>query len=241
MLATLTATGMLPFTVAVGVVVGLLVLELCLAMIGASLLGGDADLDVDTDLDLDADFDVAADPAFDADLDPALELDADVADAPTAASGSVAVLSWLGLGKTPFGVWLAGTLTAFGVSGYVLQTAAASLLGSFLPTMLAVLLVLPVGIALGARFAHLVGRVMPKLETSAINSRSYGGRRGVITVGTAARGRPAQVRLSDAHGNWHYAMVEPFHDHEEFSQGTEVGILRLRDGALRAIRLDDLS
>ena len=39
---------------------------------------------------------------------------------------------------------------------------------------------------------------------------------------------PAQVRITDQFGNVHYAMIEPFADADEISQGAEVVVLRLR-------------
>ncbi|MEM1275115.1 MAG: OB-fold-containig protein [Pseudomonadota bacterium] len=219
-IALLASPPMLPFSIAMSLVLALLIIELGMSLIGGSVLG-DGDLDGDFEVELDAEI-------------------VDVADGPAPASaGSAGILSWLGLGKAPFGIWLAGVLTAFGVAGYVLQTSANAIFGAYLPVAIAVVLTIPVGIAIGSRFAQAIGRAIPKVETTAISTRSYGGRRGVITVGTAARGRPAQVRFRDNHGNLHHAMVEPLHDHQEFGQGAEVAILRLKDGSLRAIGLDD--
>ncbi|MEM8790998.1 MAG: OB-fold-containig protein [Pseudomonadota bacterium] len=213
---------MLPFSIALSLVMALLILELGMSLIGGSLLGGEVEFDVDADADFDLELDVEA---------------GDAVQASGATTGS-GILSWLGIGQAPFGVWLAGTLTAFGLTGYFLQSGANMLLGNTLPALIAIPVVLPVAIAIGVRFARTIGRAIPKIETTAISTRSYGGRRGVVTVGTAARGRPAQVRFQDRYGNWHHAMVEPLNDHEEFGQGAEVAILRLRDGSLRAIGLD---
>lgn len=236
--------GMLPFAIALGIVFGLLLLELLLLQLGLSLIGDGAEVDADFDPGLDAGIDI--DPATEFDLDPdilseldAAELDA-AAETPVTpgAGGSDHALSWLGLGKVPFSIWLAGTLTAFGISGYLIQLVAVTVAGTQLPAMIAAPLALLPGIALGARFARAIGGIMPKSESSAISRRSFGNRRGVITVGTARRGHPAQARFTDGHGNMHYAQVEPLKDDDTLGQGTEIAILRLRDGTLRAIRLD---
>ena len=76
---------------------------------------------------------------------------------------------------------------------------------AFLVTLLA----LPLAILAGRWFARTLARLVPKTETSAINRRSLGGRRGVIAQGTAVRGRPAQARVRDGYGNTHYVRVEP--------------------------------
>jgi len=143
------------------------------------------------------------------------------------------------LGEVPFAIWLAGFLTAFGLVGYTLQGVLNGVLGAPLPALFASLIAFVPALAISARFARFIGKIMPKLETTAISSRSYGGRRGVITVGTARRGNPAQARLTDGYGNTHYTMVEPMNDDDAFPQGTEIATIRLSDGSLRAIRIDD--
>ena len=224
--------NMQPFTIALGLVIGMLVLELVLMLAGISILGGDGDISVDAEpgLDVEAGFD--AEPGFEADLDGADSLSGEGA-------GVGGILPWLGLSDAPFAIWLAGFLTAFGLSGYALQGILNAVIGAPLPALLASAIALPFGLVIAKRFARMIGRIMPKLETSAISSRSYGGRRGVITVGTAQRGNPAQARLTDGYGNMHYAMVEPLKDADSFPQGTEIATIRLNDGSLRAIRIDD--
>ncbi len=228
-ITTLASPALLPFSIALGLLLALLVLELAMSMIGGSLLGGEAGVEFDADAEFDAEI-----VAGHGDL-----MDAPGASGADQVADSSGFLSWLGLGKAPFGIWLAGVLTVFGVSGYVVQTVTKGVLGVYLPVTFAIAVALPIGILIGARFAQGIGRAVPRNETTAISSRSYGGRRGVVTVGTAARGRPAQVRFRDGHGNWHHAMVEPLHDHQEFGQGAEIAILRLKDGSLRAIGLED--
>jgi hypothetical protein len=80
---------------------------------------------------------------------------------------------------------------------------------------------------------------MPRDESSAISERSYGRRHGVVTVGIARHGSPAQVRFTDHHGNLHYVMVEPFDTKDEIAEGSEVFIIKtLRDG-LKIIKTGD--
>ncbi|MCJ8333124.1 MAG: YqiJ family protein, partial [Epibacterium sp.] len=76
----------------------------------------------------------------------------------------------------------------------------------------------------GAWFA----RVLPQTETSALSESSLGRRRGVVTQGTAARGRPAEVRVMDGYGNAHYLRAEPMSEGDEISAGTEVLVIRDR-------------
>ena len=221
--------GLRPFEVAVGIVVGLLLLEVVVNQIGFSLLGGtdtDSDFDVDADLEpeIEGGFDLS--PDIEAELDAGggegFELDEDIeidpeAQAPGTLSGG-GVLSWLGMGRVPFTIWMTGMLTAFGLSGYAIQLAANAVLGMPLGPWLASVIALPPGILLGARVARGIGALFPKTKSTAISTRSYTRRKGVITVGTARSDAPAQARFRDGHGNWHYAMVVPFDASEELPQ-----------------------
>ncbi len=211
---------MTPFTIAIGLLFGLMLLELVAALLGGSLLGMEADADVDLDLDLDA----GADLDFEADFDVDADLDADM-DIDTA-EPSFSLAGQLGMGKAPFMVWLAALLLAFGLGGLVLQTGLTSVIGSPLPAWMAGLAMAPVGLWFTAKFSGLFARVLPKTESQAMSKNHLGRRRGVVSQGTAARGRPAEVRVQDRYGNTHYLRAEPLRDEEEIAQGTEVLVMR---------------
>ena len=76
--------------------------------------------------------------------------------------------------------------------------------------------------------ANWVALIMPKTETTAVRARHLGGYRGTITQGTASRGKPAEVKIKDRHGNIHYLRVEPLHDDDSFAQGADVTLIRKR-------------
>jgi hypothetical protein len=225
-----------PFTIALGILAGLLVLELVALLVGGSLFGGesdagadfDADVDLDADLDVDAELDMAA--AFGADLDADLaggEL-AELPETTAAAPFNPGLTGWLGLGKMPFLIWLATMCLSFGLSGLGLQMALRDFLGFTLPAGLASLPALFVSLWFTRGFGAWFARVLPQTETSALSESSLGRRRGVVTQGTAARGRPAEVRVMDGYGNAHYLRAEPMSEGDEISAGTEVLVIRDR-------------
>jgi len=251
--------AMAPFTGAFALVAGLLVVEIVMSLLGASMMGGghdhdielDADihvdiggdihLDVDMDMDIDAGLDADLDTGLDADFDAEIDADfgADVpdgADAPHVPSG---IAGWLGFGEVPFIIWLAGILTAFGLCGYVLQLAAGNIFGFLLPVWAAIAVAVVPGVWLGRGFARTLGRLIPKTETSAISRRSLGDRRGIVVQGTARRGHPAQARVRDAFGNLHYVRIEPVDDGVEIPRGTEVLIRGGRGPVLMAIPISE--
>ena len=221
------APYMTPFSISLGLLFGLMALELIFALLGGSILGLGGDVDVDVDLDADVD--------FGADYDVGAELDVDgldAGDAPEIESeiGSgispTGIAGWLGMGQVPFLIWLGAFLLAFGLGGLILQSVLLNSVGFTLPAGLAALAVFVPALGFARRFARVFARLLPKTESSAMSENHLGRRRGVVSQGTAARGRPAEVRVFDQHGNAHYLRAEPLRDDQEFPAGTEVLVLR---------------
>ena len=213
-----------PFTISLALLFGLLFLELVLALLGGTLLGmgADTDLDVELDIDgpdlgdLDIDFGDADPEAFDF-AEP--ELDADLDAAP------IGPASWLGIGKMPALIWIAAVLLAFGISGLVIQGIA----GAAVAPLPALIAALPAGAAalwFARTFGAAFARLLPKTESTAMSNRHLGRRMGVVTQGTARRGAPTEVRLTDRHGNTHYIRAEPLKDDDVIVAGTQVLVLR---------------
>ena len=216
-----------PFSAALAMLAGLLLLELILLTFGASLA-------------LEAD---APDAAFDVpDLD-AAELDAlgeglaspegfELAEVDTPAPAPPQ-LGWTGMGAAPFLVWLGTLLAGFGATGLVVQWT-----GPW-PLWLAVPVAGAVGLAGARGFAGVFARAIPALETSAVSHRQLARRRGTVTQGTARRGRPAELRVADRWGNAHWVRAEPLRDADAIARGAEVlTVWDHRAGALRIVALD---
>ncbi|MFY0310109.1 OB-fold-containig protein [Leisingera sp. D0M16] len=218
-----------PFSLALALLGGLAVLELLALLLGGSLIGsdGDAGLDAADGADIGG-FPDAADLGDLGDVDLA-DLDgADTADSAGAADASGSLASWLGLGRMPALIWLAALLMGFGLSGIGLQMVLKSYLGFAAPAWMPGLPAGAFGLWFARGFGGVFARLLPQTETEALSERSLGRRRGVITQGTAAQGRPAEVRVTDGYGNAHYLRAEPFQAGEELAQGTEVLVMRDR-------------
>ncbi|MCG7624484.1 OB-fold-containig protein [Epibacterium sp. Ofav1-8] len=227
-----------PFTMALALLLGLVGMEVLALLLGGSLLAGDSDADLDGPggVELDADLDIGGvdlDALDGVDLD-ALDIDGLEgleAEAPATApeiSGGGGVLSWLGIGRMPFLIWLGSALMAFGLSGMALQLSLRDLFQIFAP---AGLVAIPAGILalwFARGFGAVFARLLPQTQTEALSEGSFGRRRGTVTQGTASRGRPAEVRVMDRFGNAHYLRAEPLSDQEQIAQGTEVLVIRDR-------------
>jgi hypothetical protein len=219
MFTTFLSPESLPFAVALAVTAGLFILEIVSSLLGGTLLGlgGNAP---DVDIDIDADFDLSADIDFEG-----LDIDVDGIDGPDTPS---AILGWIGARDVPFLIWLVSFLTMFGLLGLILQSAATALIGAPLYTLLAVLIACVPALGVTRVIANWVALIMPKTESSAMRTRFLGGHRGTITQGTAQRGKPAEAKIKDRHGNLHYLRVEPLDDDGVFSKGSDVTLIRKR-------------
>lgn len=218
MLDLFTSPASLPFAIALTIVAALFVLEILSALVGGSIFGIGTDAP-DLDIDADVDFDLSAEAATNA--APPLD-DIETGDAPNG------LFTWIGARDVPFLIWLVSFLTLFGLGGLILQGAVSAVFGMALPSVVAIAIVFMPALAVTRVIANWVALIMPKTETTALRARHLGGYHGTITQGTARRGKPAEVKIKDRHGNIHYIRVEPFHDDDTFEQGADVTLIRKR-------------
>lgn len=204
----------LPFTIALGIMSAITLMEVLGALFGASLssavdsLMPDADIDVDIDLDADVDA-----PEFDG------------------IGGITGLLDWLCIGRVPVLILLVMFLFAFGISGLLIQSLVLDISGWLLPGILACAPALAVSLPA----VHFAGRgfekVFPKDETYVVSEASFIGEVATVTLGTAETGQAAQAKLKDRHDRTHYVQVEPDEPGERFETGSQVLLVR-RDRAV---------
>ena len=194
MIDVLLHTHSAPFSISLAVVLGLFLLEVVSLLLGGSVLslGSDApDLDADFDANFDTDFDadLASEVDGGIDLSPGMDVDPEPGLAPTS------ILSWIGLGKVPFLIWLVSFLTIFGLSGLVIQSLVSGVFGNPLPAGIASAVALVPALGTTRWISNIVAQIMPKTESTAMRHRFLGGHHGVISQGTAKRGKPFQPNL----------------------------------------------
>ncbi len=206
----------LPFTVALGVMLVIAVLEGITTVLGAGL--SDVLDALIPEFDLDADFDV--------------DMDSPDFDAPGALTK---LFGWLHIGRVPVLMLLIIFLTAFGLLGLGIQSLAQDMFGILLPGLLSAgatfFLALPVVRLCGG----ILGKIMPQDETDAVSEKSFIGRIAVITLGKAAKGNPTQAKLRDEHGQTHYVMVEPDMAEDEFEMGSSIVLVSQQGAVFKAI------
>lgn len=199
--------GNFPFTVALGVMAALGLLEIFSALLGFALSSLVDNLIPEIDFDLDADLDGIPDHG-----------------------GLASVAHWLHFGEAPTLVLFIVFLTSFGLSGWGVQAAAREWLGHSLSVWLAVV----PAIVFGFLAMNLCGSFFAKIglrdETTAVSADSLIGKSGIITLGATRAGQPSQAKVRDNHGLTHYVLVEPLRADAEYASGASV-LLVQREGA----------
>lgn len=235
----LLAEPFVPFTISLALLFALFAMELVLLLMGLSLLGAGSEADIDTDIDADVDIDLdapidagtLADLGIDLDAGALNDIEIDGDGLKPSVTPTTGPLSWLGIAKVPVMIWIASVLLAFGVGGVILQQVALASMGTALPTALSVPIAAALAVFFARTFSSAFARLLPKTESSALSNRHLGRRTGTVTQGTAERGNPAEVRVTDRHGNMHYLRAEPLDDTAHIPAGTDVLVLRHKRGA----------
>ncbi|MBU0475099.1 MAG: YqiJ family protein [Bacteroidetes bacterium] len=204
----------IPFTVSIGLMIAIGLIEGVGMLIGMGLSNLIDSLlpDLDADLDLDA---------------------LDEFEAPSLFS---ILLSWLRVGKTPIIALLVAGLTAFGLTGFVIQSVTKNILGFYLPWYLAILPAFFITLPIIRVSSKILEKIIPSDESDAVSSSTFIGLIATITIGTAKRGSPAEAKLHDKLGHSHYIMVEPDIDGEEFKQGEQVLLVKDNNRSFTAIK-----
>ena len=149
------------------------------------------------------------------------------------------LLSFLGVGRVPFMVWLVSFLLVFAVLGVGIQALAAGLLGEPLDRWVAAALAAVAALPVTGIFVRPIAAILPGDETSAVGLDSLVGRRAKIVTGRAAAGHPARAQVHDHHGRPHYVMVEPHEAGSEMLEGDDVLLVRREDETFYGVALQE--
>lgn len=227
--------SVIPFAVALGLMLALALLEVVTVLLGIGL--SDALESMLPDVDL-PDVDLPDVDAPDVDL-PDVELDGGNAIDAVSSPGIFALFAaWLCIGRVPALIIFIAFLTAFGITGLVVQQAAISISGVPLATLIAVAVSLLIALPLTRYVALAFAWIMPQTETEAVEQTSFVGQVAEVIRGTARVGEPAEAKLSDRYGKVHYLLVEPEAGGRELSAGAKVVVLEKRGAAFLAADAD---
>lgn len=172
--------------------------------------------------------DFGADVHVDGGIHP--DLDGDIGGAP---------FGWLGFGHVPLMVLMVVFLAIFGTTGLIIEQASHDALGQLLTPLVAVPVAIAAALPLTGISAHMLARILPRDETTAVSLDALVGESARIVTGRAAQGSPARARVEDGFGQAHYVMVEPNSPDQIFEEGEAILLVRREDGLFRAISRGD--
>ncbi len=136
--------------------------------------------------------------------------------------GTGGILGWLYFGKIPFLILFILFLGVFSVIGYTLVMVVQSVTLITLPPTISGVIAFVLSIPFLRTVGSLYVKYMPGFETEAISEQSLVGQRGVVTVGTATKEKPAEVHITSLAGQDIYLMVKMQYEEESVPQGGEV-------------------
>ncbi len=225
MIENLLQPAMVPFTVALGIMLAIALIEVVSLFFGAGLSQAVDSLLPDIDM---PDVDLPDVDAPDVDIDAG---GAGAGEGLGSAGALATVLAWFCIGRVPAVIILIAFLTAFGLMGVAVQTVAGNAAGAPLPVLVAVAATLVVALPLTRYLALAFAWIMPQEETEAVDSDGFIGQIAEVIRGTALPGQPAEAKLADQHGTVHYILVEPEASGPPLEAGGEA-LLIARQGAV---------
>lgn len=145
------------------------------------------------------------------------------------------ILSWFSVGRLPFLALLVIFLTGFALSGYLVQWAAAGIVGGPLNAWLASIPAL-----IGASYAtrHIgrwLGEIFPRDQSEAASRADLIGSYATVIRGEARQGQPAEAKTTDLRGRTHYILLEPGEAGSSYSAGDRVFIVGREKNIYRAV------
>jgi hypothetical protein len=156
-----------------------------------------------------------------------LDLSADIELPET--SGHWSILDWLGLGRVPFLISLAGFLLVVGVAGVFVQTLTLQTVGFALPWPVTMTGCVAFALPAVRLLNHGLGRVWPRdVESSAASTESFIGHEAEVVLGPVAAEEPGQIKFRDAGGTTHHAMAYADRAEEKYRAGELVLIVGRR-------------
>jgi len=142
------------------------------------------------------------------------------------AGSFLAVGNWLNIDRIPLLIWLVLFLTVFGLLGFATNIITHQVFTLSLPVWTTLLLASIAGIAITSRLSVVIARILPKFQTSALDSDDFVGAIAHITIGRASKGNPAEAKFIDSFSQSHYVLVEPMEEKEMFKQGERVILVK---------------
>lgn len=144
---------------------------------------------------------------------------------------------WLNAGRVPLLILIMIMLGSFGAIGYMIEGVTHSFAG-WLPTFMAAIPAFILTIPVTRRASLLVSKIVPRDETYVVEAGSLVGQTGIIVTGPLAENTIARVKVRDAHGNQHFPWVRTKDPNLKLDNGDHVLLVELIGSEYLAIAAD---
>lgn len=152
--------------------------------------------------------------------------DSPVANIEMEGSSLLAIGNWLNIDKVPLLVWLVCFLSLFGLLGFIVNAATHSFLQFTLPSWISIIFSAVFSLFATSKLSIGLAKLLPKIQSSALDNDDFVGAVAHITIGRASRGNPAEAKFTDNYAQPHYVLVEPFEEKELFDRGERVILVK---------------
>lgn len=155
--------------------------------------------------------------------------------------GLGSVFDWLNPAGVPLLIYAVIVLTLFGMGGFTVQMALLKLTGAELPAWMAGVAALIPALPLSRGLSRLVGRMIPQIETYALDEATLIGQPAMVTMGPVQVNMIARAKVQDRTGNWHFPKVAPMNPEDVIPEGEWVVIVEATSTVLKVVRASALS
>jgi hypothetical protein len=161
-----------------------------------------------------------------------LEVDVDIPDI----NSAWRFLDWLGIGKVPVLVSACILLFSFGLLGLIVQSLQLGALGLAIPWPIVAVGCFLVALPIVRGLNHLLGRIWPQDESSAVSADSFIGHEAVVVMGKVSMDTPGQIKVRNPGGHFHYALAHADVAEEAYEAGEPLLIVGRRGATYTVIR-----
>ncbi|WOT05747.1 OB-fold-containig protein [Shewanella youngdeokensis] len=151
---------------------------------------------------------------------------------------SSGIAGWLCIDRLPLFIWFVLALICFAVAGFSVNYLSQLWFNELLSQSVS----MPVSLVIMGVGCHFIGyqlaNYMPKNRSSIVFVEDLNGCVGTLTAGNAVQGQPSEAIVNDDEMQRHCVLVEPDQAGVEFSNGTQVVLLKRKGSIWSAAKVE---
>jgi len=134
------------------------------------------------------------------------------------------IFGWINKGRVPVLIIFIIFFTSFGLIGLIIQNYYFSLHSEYFNQFFVFIISFCLSLPITRYLSSIIGRIMPKDETSAISNELFVGNIAEIVIGKATHNKFTEAKFKDTFGQTHYIRVKALIEGDSFEKGDKVFI-----------------